>query len=63
MTVSRSRRLKYRFWRWIHDLLESLWHWSYRVGVKPNQEPWPEGRDVIYTKILENEEVTIYRSN
>ena len=55
------RRIKYAAWLWLHDHLEMLWHWVYRNGVLPNAPPFPCVGNVVYTKIFENEQVTIYR--
>ena len=56
------RRLRYLFWRWVHDQIERLWHWVYYRKLKPITPPFPQG-EVIYHKILENDEVTIYSSH
>lgn len=36
------RRLKYALWSWLHDRLESAWHWTYRRGVAPNAPEVPK---------------------
>lgn len=38
--------LRIRFWYWLHDRAERLWHWVYREKLAPWQaaqrgEPWP----------------------
>lgn len=57
------RKLRYKFWLWIHDRLELMWHWVYRNRVRPLSPLLSNNRPVIYTKVLENEHVTIYRTN
>jgi hypothetical protein len=44
------KRVRYRFWLWVHGALEKAWHWVYYKKVLPLQEPWPEPEPVIYSE-------------
>ena len=57
------KTIRYIFWLGVHDALEKSWHWVYRNKVQPNQPSLSKLSPPIYTKIFENDEVTIYRSN
>ena len=63
----RANRIRYRFWMFVHDALEKVWHWVYYKHVVPNRKPdtlpgstyflsegiWRENGDGTYTKISE----------
>lgn len=55
--------VRYWFWSKVHDALEEAWHWVYYHKLLPVTPKFSEQEPVLYTKILEKEEVTIYRSN
>lgn len=55
------KQIRFKFWLWLHDSLEAAWHWSY-MHLAPLYPPLPPHAPVLYSKILENDEVTIYRT-
>lgn len=61
--MARFVKLRYWFWSKVHAALESAWHWVYYRKLKPVTPPFPQVGNVLYQKILENDEVTIYRSS
>lgn len=54
-------QLKIKFWMFLHDRAEEVWHFAWKQRVKLGfDKVIPPA--IQYHKIYENEEVTIYRS-
>ena len=53
--------MRLRFWRLLHDTFEWLWHWSWHhmEPLLPKYSSAP----IIYTRIYDDDKVTIYRTN
>lgn len=67
------RTPRYVFWRFIHDKLESAWHWVYAHKLRPLAPPIVLGQPKYFLleerdpypgdKLAGVEKIQIYRSN